>query len=197
MTRLRLVLLLASAVLAAILLALLFILTGLDLAAVERSLLGVRPQAFAEITLLLGFNNFLAGEKWRLIALSLHRENDREMPRLLYFAFTSIGVALGQIAPAPITLMATRSIGAHVYGGRALVRGAAATLWDYFFDLVVAGLLALCSAVVLIAGGGARSWAACAFAIGIAGVFLYGAGARLTTATARWVGSRGRGRVYS
>jgi hypothetical protein len=57
------------------------------------------------------------------------------MPLRLSFAFTSIG--------------AGRSIGAHLHGGRALSRGATATLFDYLYD-VIAGFFCADR------GGGAR-----------------------------------------
>ncbi len=195
MTRLHLGSLLASTALAVILLALLFVCTDLDLAAIGRLLLGVPPQALAEIVLLLGFNNVLAGEKWRLIAMRLQQDESRAMPRLLYFAFTSIGVALGQIVPAQFSLVLSRSIGAHLHGGRALSRGAAATVFDYFFDVLVAAFFALASTLVLVTGGGAITWALCALAIGGAGFVLYGAAARLAAGAARSLGSLGRGRL--
>ena len=188
--------LLASAVLAAILMALLFAFTDLDLAAIGRLLLGTNPQAFAEIVLLLSLNNVLAGEKWRLIAVRLQEDDGRPMPRLLYFAFTSIGVALGQFLPAQLTLVFSRSIGAYLYGGRPLVGGAVATGFDYFFDLLVAVFFALSSTLVLVSVGGAVTWALCAFVITIAGFVLYGAAARLAVGTARALGSRGRSRFH-
>jgi hypothetical protein len=194
LTRLHFGSLLASAVLAVILVALLFVSTDLDLADIGRLLAGVHPLEFAAIVLLLGFNNVLAGEKWRLIALRLQQDDGQHMPRLLYFAFTSIGVALGQIVPAQLSLVLSRSIGAHLHGGRAWSRGATATLFDYFFDVVVAGFFVLSSMLVLIAGGGAVAWALCALAICLAGFVLYGAAARLVAGAARALGSRGRGR---
>jgi hypothetical protein len=194
LTRLQFGSLLASAVLGCILLALLFAYTDLDVASIGRLLSGMRPQAFGETVLLLGFNNVLAGEKWRLITVCLHQDDGRRMPRLLYFAFTSIGVALGQILPAQLTLVLSRSIGAHLYGGRGLLRGAFATVFDYFFDLLIAVFLVLASALVLVTGGGAGTWALCALVIAIAGFVLYGAAARLAIGVARSLGSRGRGR---
>ena len=196
MTRLHLGALLASAVLAIILLVLLFEFTDLDLAAIGGLLLGANPQAFVEIVLLLGLNNVLAGEKWRLIAVRAQEDDGRPMPRILYFAFTSIGVALGQFLPAQLTLVFSRSIGAHLYGGRPLARGAVATVFDYFFDLLVAVFFALSSALVLVGGGGAGAWALCALVILIAGFLLYGAAARLAVGTAHLLGSRGRSRFH-
>jgi hypothetical protein len=180
----------ASVVLAAVLLALLFLFTDLDATSVGRLLLGVRPEAFIAIVLLLGCNSFLAGEKWRLIALRLHQDDGNAKPRLMYFAFTSIGVALGQIVPAQLSLVLSRTIGAHLHGGRALVRGATATVLDYFFDLVVAACLGLSTVVVVIAGGGSRSWAFFTAAILVALFLLYGSAARLIAGAARFVGTR-------
>jgi hypothetical protein len=196
LTRLHFGSLLASVVLAVILLALLFVCTDLDLAVIGRLLLGMRPQAFGEILLLTGFNCFLSGEKWRLIAMRLRQDDGRAMPRLLYFAFTSIGVALGQIVPVQFSLVLSRSIGAHLYGGRALSRGATATLFDYFFDVLVAAFLGLSSMLVLISGGGAITWALCTLLIGIAGFVLYGAAARLVVGALRLLGRRGCGRFH-
>src|SRR5260370_158917 len=187
--------LLASAVLAVILLALLVVSADLDLGAIGHLLLGVPPPAFVAIVLLLGLNSFLAGEKWRLIASRLHPDDDDAMPRLLYFAFTSIGVAFGQIVPAQLSLVLSRSIGAHLHGGRALSRGMTATLFDYFFDVLIAGFVALASILVLIAGGGATTWVLCALTIYLAGFLLYGIAARLVAGVARLLGSLGSGRL--
>src|SRR5260370_1028213 len=166
--------LLASAVVAVILVALLFVSADRDLGAIGHLLLGVPLPAFVAILLLLGLNSFLAGEKWRLIASRLHPDEGATMPRLLYFAFTSIGVALGQIIPAQLSLVLSRSIGAHLHGGRALSRGMTATLFDYFFDVLIAAFLVLSSILVLIAGGGAIAWVLWSRAICIAGFLLYG-----------------------
>ena len=195
MTKLHFGWLLASAALAVILLALLFVSSDLDLAAIGRSLLGVRLGELGEIVLLLGVNNALAGEKWRLIALRLPPGNAAAMPRRLYFAFTSIGVALGQIVPAQLSLVLSRSIGAHLHGGRALSRGMAATLFDYFFDVLVAAFFAAASILVLLTGGGERAWMLCATAICLAGFLLFGSAARLLASAARSLGACGIDRL--
>ncbi len=174
-----------SAVLAVVLLALLFRSADLDIAALGRTLLGVPVSAFAEILLLLGLDTLLAGEKWRLIASQLDTGGAPPMPRPLYFAFTAIGVALGQIVPAQLSLVFSRSIGAHLHGGRAVSRGFAATLFDYFFDVVVAGFCGLASILVLLSGGGATAWVLYALAICLAGFLVYGSATRLAAGLAR------------
>jgi hypothetical protein len=185
LSRARLGWLFASAILGVLLLALLFVSTDLDLAALGRLLLRVRLHQLAEIVLLLGLNNALAGEKWRLIAMRLGAGDAAAMPRPLYFAFTSVGVALGQIVPAQLSLLLSRSIGAHLHGGSALSRGVTATLFDYFFDVVVAAFFAAASILVLLVGGGEWLWGLSALAICLAGFSLYGVGARLIAVLAR------------
>lgn len=195
MTRPHLGWLVASGGLALLLVLLLFAYGGLDFAAIGRLLLGVPLPALAAIALLLGVNNALAGEKWRLIATQLQPDDAAAMPRLSYFAFTSIGVALGQVVPAQLSLVLSRSLGAHLHGGRALSRGAAATLFDYFFDVLVAALLALASILTLAAGGGGSLWAGCALALCLAGFVCYGTAARLGAAVTRRLAALASGRL--
>jgi hypothetical protein len=185
----------ASAAFGGVLLAYLLLRAGVDLAQIERLVLGLRPEWLAQVTLLLGINSLLAGEKWRLIDRHLGDPGRPAMPRLIYFAFTAIGVGLGQIVPAQLSLALCRSLGAHLYGGRGFMRGATATLFDQFFDLLVAALLGLSSVLVLMLGGGAPAWAFWGLILGIAGLFLYGAAARLVAGAARRLSSLGESRL--
>lgn len=193
---LRGVWLVGSAMLAIVLLALLFLYGGIDLAAVTRALLAVKASALVEITLLLAVNNALAGEKWRRIAARLQPATAGAMPRLSYFAFTSIGVALGQVLPAQLSLVLSRSLGAHLHGGRVVSRGMAATVFDYFFDVVVAAFFALASILVLLGGGGPGRWLLYAAAFCGIAVMLCGAAARATAAAGRFLASLGPGRLW-
>src|SRR4029077_19693016 len=136
MSRRTLVGAIASAAFGGILLLYLLLRADVDLAQIERLVLGLRPERLAEVSLLLGFNSLLAGKKWRLIDRHLGDPGRPAMPRLNYFAFTAIGVGLGQIVPAQLSLALCRSLGAHLYGGRGFMRGATATLFDQFFDLL-------------------------------------------------------------
>jgi uncharacterized membrane protein YbhN (UPF0104 family) len=170
--------LLASVALGVFLVVMLFAFTNIDLSVAWRLLTTVRLDTFLVIAILVAFNTFLAGEKWRLIADRIGREDGPTMPRLHYFAFTSIGVALGQVMPASLSLVASRSIGAYLYGGRPLIRSTSATVFDYFFDVLVAAGFGVSSILVLIAGGGAVTWLLCSVAISVVGLLLYGTGTR-------------------
>jgi Lysylphosphatidylglycerol synthase TM region len=197
LTPARLVSLVASVILAALLLALLFRYGQVDLAALGRLLFAAPPLPLAAVLVLLAVNNALSGEKWRLIAASLPQDRTVGVPRLFYFAFTSIGVALGQIMPAQLSLVLSRSLGAHLHGGRALTRGASATLFDYFFDVVVVALLALATTMVLLTGSGGAVWIGVAVAICLAGFLLYSSAARLAARLAGRLGLRGQGRLWT
>lgn len=185
-----------SAAVGIILLAYLLVRADLDVAATARLILSLRAGSLVEVTLLLAFNGFLAAEKWRLIDRHLGEPGQPQMPRLLYFAFTSIGVGLGQIVPTQLSLALCRSIGAHFYGGRGLMRGATGTLFDQFFDILVATLLGFASLLIIMAGGGAVMWALAVLLISVAGVGLYGFATRLLAGTARSLGSRGNRRFH-
>lgn len=195
MTRLHLGSLLASIVLAVILVVLLFFFTGLDLRTTVRLLFAVRAQAFAEIVLLMGFNSFLAGEKWRLVVLSFDRIGGSDIPRPLYFALSAIGVALGQVLPVQISTALCRWLGLRAYGGYAFRRGVGATMFEQLFDVLVAGLVALASVVVIATGSGATGWLIGALLAITGGFALCGVAAALAASLSRRFGQHWRGRT--
>jgi hypothetical protein len=163
-----------SVAVGAILFVYLLVHAGLDLAATELLVRSIPPLSLVEVTLLFALYNLLGAEKWRLIDRSLQGPGCREMSRPLYFAFTAIGSGLGQIMPVQLSVLLSRSVGAHLHGGRGLLRGGAATALDQFFDILVAAALALASVVILTVGGGAAAWTLfAAFMAVVAGV-LYG-----------------------
>jgi uncharacterized membrane protein YbhN (UPF0104 family) len=190
LTRLHLGSLLLSVVLAVSLLVLLAGFTDLDLAATKRLLFAVRPQAFAEIVLLMGFNSFLAGEKWRLVVLSFDRNGGSDIPRPLYFALSAIGVALGQVLPVQISTALCRWLGSRAYGGYAFGRGVGATMFEQLFDVLVAGLVALASLVAIATGSGAAGWLIGALLAITGGFALCGVAAALAVGMSRRVGNR-------
>jgi hypothetical protein len=161
--------LIASVAAGAVLLAYLASCTGLDLSGLARLVLTVRPAPLTEIIVLLTLNTFLAGEKWRLADRRLGRLDGSEMPRATYFAWTAIGVGIGQFVPTQLSLVLCRSLGSHLGGGFGLARGAGLTLYEQLFDLLVAGLFGLASLCVLAVAGDGTVWAAYALAASAAG----------------------------
>jgi uncharacterized membrane protein YbhN (UPF0104 family) len=191
LTRLHFTSLLASVVLAVILLVLLVSFADLDLAATGRLLFPLRPQAFAEIVLLMGFNSFLAGEKWRLVVLSFDRGGS-DIPRPVYFALSALGVALGQILPVQVSTALCRWLGSRAYGGTAVKRGVGATMFEQLFDVLVAALVALASVVVIATGSGATAWCSVAILAILGGFALCGAAAGVAASVSRQFGQRWR-----
>ena len=74
-------------------------------------------------------------------------------------------------------------------------RGATATLFDYFFDILVAAFFALSTTLVLMTGGGAKTWALYALLICVGGFVLYGVAARFVVGAAHALGSVGHSRL--
>jgi hypothetical protein len=134
----------------------------------------ISPFSLIEVTLLFALYNLIGAEKWRLIDRNLQAAGSRAMSRPLYFAFTAIGTGLGQIMPVQASLLLSRSIGAHLHGGRGLVRGGSAVALDQLFDILVAAGLGLSSTVILTAGGGAVAWTVIAAGMAVVVGALYG-----------------------
>jgi uncharacterized protein (TIRG00374 family) len=179
-------LLAGSIVLAGILVAALLAVT--DLGAVTDLLSRARPGPFVLLVLVLGFNAVLAGEKWRTVDDRLERENRDPLPGTFYFVLSAIGVAVGQVAPVQVGTALSRSIGSHFYGGRAIMRGTGATIFEQFFDLLVAAYLAVASAVVLLTGAGEAAWALLAVTMAVAGLFLTTIAVRVVAIVAHRLG---------
>jgi uncharacterized membrane protein YbhN (UPF0104 family) len=169
----------ASILVGAALIALLIARSGLNPARIGQLLLGANAIACAAVTMLIGLNAFLASEKWRQVDRHLGGAGRRSMPRRMYFALTAIGTGLGQILPVPLALAVSRSLGAHVHGGRALLRGTGGTIFEQFFDVATAGFLGLASAVLIAIRGGAYDWLVAAPTAIAAGFFLTGLAAPL------------------
>ena len=142
--------------------------TGLDLAGAMRLIVGLDAVSLVEITVLLGFNSYLAGEKWRLLDRLFGPDEPSGMTRTAYFAWTAVGVGLGQLLPAPLSLGLCRSLGSHLHQ-RGAIRGAGLTVFEQLFDVIAAGLLGLASTAVVVTASGSLGWVLCTLAAALAG----------------------------
>jgi hypothetical protein len=122
--------------------------------------------------MLMSFNAFVAGEKWRLVVLRFGKTDVRDIPRRLCFALSAIGVCLGQVLPTQLSTALARAVGAQAFGGRVLRDGFGATLFEQLFDVVVAALLGTAAMAVIATGGGAAAWALCSLAAIVTGLAL-------------------------
>lgn len=114
---------------------------------------GVSGVAFAGLIALTALHIFLSNVKWRRIDAFLRRSSDSAPSATASFAFTSVGVLLGQLLPVQISMSAARTLGTYFYGSP-LKRGTAGTLFEQSFDVLIVGFLAIASAITWFFKGG-------------------------------------------
>jgi len=161
MTVRRVFLSLASVALGAFLVALLIRVGKINLRLTVLQLETVSRVAFVKLVLLNGLLVYLSTAKWRTADAALRHSSDSVPSRITSFAITSAGMALGLVLPIQVGMAAARTLGTYVHG-RPLKRGAAGTLFEQSFDLLIVFFLAVASGVTWFYSGGAVMWMACA-----------------------------------
>jgi uncharacterized membrane protein YbhN (UPF0104 family) len=157
MTLRRVLLGLASAALGVLLIAVLIRVGKINFQLTLLQLADVSPAAFAELVLLNGLIACLSTAKWRSVDATLRLASDSVPTRITSFAVTSVGMALGLILPMQLSMTAARTLGTYVHG-RPLKRGAAGTLFEQGFDLLIVVFLAVASGITWFYKGGAGMW---------------------------------------
>ncbi|TAM82087.1 MAG: flippase-like domain-containing protein [Acidobacteria bacterium] len=173
MTRRRSFLLVLSFPLSALLIAILIKVGKIDLHGTLQQLHAVRGPAFATLVILTGVHVYLSNLKWRKIDAALRRSSDSALSGAASFAFTSAGVALGQVLPVQVSMSAARTFGTYFYGSP-LKRGTAGTLFEQSFDVLIVAFLAVASAVTWLFGCGGMIWTASAIVMGIFALLAVG-----------------------
>lgn len=163
------VIVIASGVLALVLLTALFEFAQVDVRLLLGLLAAARPLPVAVLVPLTGLHILLAAEKWRLIEQRVAPGS--ELPRRLCFSLTAIGAAAGQVVPMQVATALARSLGAHLATGSGAVRGALATVFEQMFDIVVVCLCGLAS-VYCLWRGDLRWWGVGAVAMLATGFML-------------------------
>lgn len=156
-TRRRSFFLIASFALSAVLIVAVIKLGRIDLHTMLEQLENANRGAFAKLTLLTGLHVFLSNLKWRKIDAFLRKPSDSAPSGTESFAFTSTGVALGQVLPVQLSMSGARTLGTYFYGSP-LKRGTAGTLFEQGFDVLIVGFLAVASGVTWFCKGGAMMW---------------------------------------
>jgi hypothetical protein len=156
----RVVLLLASVALGALLIWILIRLGKVDLAATWRQLERVSAVDFAKLVALNVLLVGLSTLKWRSTDAALRRDSDAIPSRIAAFSMSSVGMALGLILPVQLGMTAARTAGTHSYG-RTLKRGTGGTLFEQSFDFLTVMLFAAASAITWLCHGGAELWLVC------------------------------------
>lgn len=173
MTRRRSLLLVLSFALSAVLVVILIKVANIDLHATLDQLRNVNRAAFAILVVLTALHIFLSNLKWRKIDTFLRRSSDSTPPGTASFAFTSAGVALGQILPVQVSMSAARTFGTYFYGSP-LKRGTAGTLFEQSFDVLIVAFLAVASAITWLCNGGGMIWTILAIVMAMAAVLGVG-----------------------
>jgi len=132
----RVLLFLASVVLAAVLLVLLIRIGKVDVRFMLHQLERVTPINFIKLVLLNGLLVFLSTVKWRCVDAALRHPRDFVSSGIASFFVSSAGMALGLVLPVQFGMTIARTIGTHTYG-RAVRRGAIGTLFEQGFDRVI------------------------------------------------------------
>jgi uncharacterized membrane protein YbhN (UPF0104 family) len=146
---------------------------GFNLHVLVAQLARVDLTSFAELLGLTTLHIYLSNLKWRSVDAELRHYTDSKPSGVASFAFTSVGVALGQILPQQLSVAGARTVGTYVHG-RALKRGAAGTLFEQSFDVVIVAFLAIASVVTRLFRGGRLMWTSSA--VGMIAIALLVAG---------------------
>ena len=113
--------------------------------------------SLAALVVLTAVHIFLSNEKWRMVDAVLRIPGDAVPSRGTSFGITAVGVALGQILPIQVGVIAGRTIGTRFFG-RAFSRGTLGSMFEQGFDVLVMTLLAVGSCVTLVFHGGRATW---------------------------------------
>ena len=146
MTIRRVALAFSSFVLGVVLVIVLIRLGSVDVHSTVEQLRNIPGIAFVKVALLEVLLIVLSTEKWRSVDAALRHSSDGVPSKLTAFGVTSAGMALGLVVPVQIGMAGARTLGTYFYG-RPLQRGTAGSLFEQSFDLLVASLLAMASAV--------------------------------------------------
>jgi uncharacterized protein (TIRG00374 family) len=153
----RILLAIASVALAAVLIILIIQIGNIDLHSTWHEIERARHSALIGLVLLNILLIYLSTEKWRSVDAALRHTSDPVPSRTAAFGFTSAGMALGQVLPVQLGMTAARTFGTHFYGS-ALKRGAAGTIFEQSFDVIIVGFLAVASAATRVFGGHGMMW---------------------------------------
>lgn len=173
MTSRRVLLSIGSFALGLFLIAILVKAAGINLQLTLQQIRKLRWMPFTVVMLLNIFLVLVSTVKWRAVDAALRDSSDTPHNRLLSFALTSAGLAIGTFVPVQIAMSTTRTVGTRGYGS-ALKRGTAGTLYEQSFDVVTTGLLAVASIATWAFKGGMGTWISAAVLVVLASLFATG-----------------------
>jgi uncharacterized membrane protein YbhN (UPF0104 family) len=168
----------ASAALSVFLIVLFIKVSKLDLRLTVQQLRSVSPVSFTALVLLTALHVYLSSLKWRCVDARLRRSSDSAPSRIMSFALSSMGVALGQLLPVQLSMSVARTLGTYFHG-KAIRRGTGGTLFEQTFDVIVVAFLAIASGFTRLFRGGAMMWTVYAIVMVALAMVSVGPGVRL------------------
>jgi len=162
----------ASFLLAGALILLLGAAAKIDLGALLETLVASHP-LFAFGVLASTFVHMgLSAYKWSLVTRRVSAGAAARAGPLFFMFYTCLGAVTAQVLPVHISMTAVRSIGLRFHQKVPVVRGAATSIYEQAFDLLVPALLLGPSLLVLFGGIGLAAW----WSISLAGLAALGVG---------------------
>lgn len=152
----------------------------------------LRSTPFLMFFKLVVFNLLLvliSTEKWRSVDARFRNPADAVPPWSVSYFVTSLGLALGLLLPVQLGMTGARTLGTNLYG-KALLRGAAATLVEQSFDIFLLLFIALATTATLIWRAGGFMWSVFALAAILFSALLASPSMRLLGAITKTIAGR-------
>lgn len=188
----RTLLAIASIALAVLLIVLLIRISKIDVQVTLRQLQSVRVLSFVKLVLLNSLLVYFSSEKWRSIDAAWRQDSDSVPSRTKSMALTAAGLALGLVFPIQVAMSTARTLGTFGHG-RPVKRGAAGTLFEQCFDLLIVVFLGLASGATWFFGGGAVLWTVSAVAMAALALVAAGPLIRLI----RWLAATYKAKILT
>ena len=194
MTQRGLALILASVAVAFVLVALLVWLSDIDLRGFVAMLREVRVVPAMLVAATMAAMAWCSGMKWRLLWEGARSPHRTAMPKGVYFGFSALGMALGQVLPSQVATSVARGLGLRLIRRGTMIEGTAATLVEQVFDLLVALLCGSASVLMLVLRLEPAVWLLASVTFLASGLTLvHGAAVFGHGLLRRWDGGEGRG----
>lgn len=126
--------------------------------------LGVLASTFAHVV--------LSAYKWRLVTRRVSPAEAARAGGLFFLFYTCLGAVMAQVVSMHVSMTAVRSIGLRFHQKVPVARGAATSLYEQVFDLLVPVVLVGPSLLVLVGAIGFAGW----LLLSLAGLAVLGAG---------------------
>jgi uncharacterized membrane protein YbhN (UPF0104 family) len=138
------------------------VISGVGANFVAETLITIDPVPVLALIALSAFYVLCGAEKWRLVDVSLRRDERAELSRSTTFALSGLGMILSNLLPSQFGTALARTLGTYVTGHKVVVRGVLGTFMEQAFDVALVCVLAPISLLALTFRGPLLGWTAIA-----------------------------------